>query len=95
MVARMKCFAGSILTIAKNSFDPVQVGVALWQATALESVLYGIQIVSVTDDILTKLDSIQSNFCADLMQVRRSSSHSAIIREMGLKPVSVMTTPVC
>ena len=88
MVARMKSFAGSILRIAKESFDPVKVGVALWQATALESVLYGIQIVSVTEDILTKMDSIQANFCADLMQVRRSSSHSAIIREMGLKPVS-------
>ena len=88
IVTRLKSFAGSILRIAKDSFDPIQVGVALWQSTALESVLYGIQIASVTDVILKQMDSIQANFCADLMQVRRSSSHAAIFREMGLKPVS-------
>ena len=87
IVARLKSFAGSILRIAKDSFDPIQVGVALWQSTALESVLYGIQIISVTEEILKKMDSIQANFCADLMQVRRNSSHAALIREMGLKPV--------
>ena len=90
IVSRLKSFAGSILRIARDSFDPIPVGMALWQTTALESVLYGIQIISVTEDILKKMDSVQANFCADLMQVRRNSSHSAIFREMGLSPVSII-----
>ena len=73
MVARLKSFAGSILRIAKDSFDPIQVGVTLWHSTALESVLYAIQIASVPEEIHNKMDSIQAKFCADLMQVRRNT----------------------
>ena len=63
-------------------------GEALWKSVALESILYGIQIISVTKDIMSKLDSIQCNFAADLIGVSRSSSHVGLLRELGWSPIS-------
>ena len=78
--------------MVKDSFDPIEVGMALWEAVALQSILYGIQVVSLTKSILTDLDSIQASFAADLMGVSRSSSHTGILREMGWGEISTTIT---
>ena len=67
--------------MAKESHDPIEVGEALWKTVALESILYGIQIISVTKDIMSKLDSIQCRFAADLIGVGGSSSHVGLMRD--------------
>ena len=90
LVSRIKSFAGLILPMARDSHDPIEVGEALWKSVALESILYGIQIVSVTNLILNKLDSVQASFAADLLGVGRSTSHAGILREMGWTPISCM-----
>ena len=69
--------------MAKESFDLIQVGVAIWKTIALKAVLYGIQVISVNEQILTNLDSIQTSFAADLLQVRRSCSQAVLLRELG------------
>ena len=38
IVSRLKSYAGTILSMARNSFDPIEVGEALWKSVALESV---------------------------------------------------------
>ena len=55
---------------------------------ALESILHGIQVISVTKANITQLDSIQASFAADLIGVKRSSSHAAILRELGWNTLS-------
>ncbi len=90
MVSRLRSYAGLILSMAKNSFDPIEVGEALWKSVALESILYGIQIISVNKQILSQLDSIQASFAADLMGINRSTSHVGILRELGWIPISSM-----
>ena len=74
--------------MARNSFDPIEVGIALWKSVALESVLYGIQIISITKSILSQLDSIQARFAADLIGVSRSTSHTGILGELGWVTIS-------
>jgi hypothetical protein len=75
IISRLKSYAGLILLMAQESFDPIEVGEAMWNSIAIEAVLYGIQTISVTEHILTKLDSIQATFAADLLQVNRTCSH--------------------
>ena len=74
--------------MAKESFDPIEVGEAMWKSIAIEAVLYGIQTISVTEHILTKLDSIQATFAADLLQVNRTCSHVGLLRELGWASIS-------
>ena len=56
----------------------------------MESALYGIQVISVTKANLAKLDSIQANFAADMIGVRRTCSHVAIRRELGWSAISTI-----
>ena len=72
IVSRLKTYAGLIFSMARESYDPVEVGEALWTAAAQESALYGSQIISLSKQILAKLDSIQAKFAADLLQVNRN-----------------------
>ena len=88
LVSRLKSYAGLILLMAKESFDPIEVGEAMWKSMALEAVLYGIQTISVSEQILTKLDYIQAKFAADLLQVNRSCSHVGLLRELGWVSIS-------
>ena len=83
VVSRLKSYAGMVLSMARESCAPVEVGEALWKSVALESVLYGIQIISLTKKILSELDSIQNRFVADLIGVSRSCSHVGTLRELG------------
>ena len=90
MISRLKSFASLMLPMAKDSFDPVVVGINLWKSIALPSVLYGIEIISVTQAIIDEMDSIQGRFCASLIGVRITSSHTAIRRELGLHSIESM-----
>ena len=38
--------------MAKESFDPIEVGEAIRKSIAIEAVLYGIQTISVTELVL-------------------------------------------
>ena len=58
IVSRLRSYAALTLQMAKESYDPIEVGEAVWKSIALEAVLYGTQVISVTEQILTKLDSI-------------------------------------
>ena len=81
IVSRLKSYAGMILSMARNSFDPIEIGEALWKSVALESVLFGIQIISVTKLIMSQLDSVQARFAADLIGVNRSTSHNTLAKK--------------
>ena len=52
IISRLKSYAGLILLMAKESFDPIEVGEAMWKSIAIEAVLYGIQTISVTELVL-------------------------------------------
>ena len=88
IVSRLRSYAGLILSLARESFDPIEVGEALWKSVALESILHGIQVTSVTKANIAQLDSIQACFAADLIGVRRSCSHPAILRELDWQTLS-------
>ena len=89
-ISRLKSYAGLILAMAKDSFDPIEVGMALWESVALESVLYSVQVISLTKANLSELDSIQASFAADLIGVCRSTSQIGILREMGWEKISII-----
>ena len=75
MISRLKSYAGIILGMAKESFDPISVGEALWQGVAIPAVLHGSEVVSVTmgkGGTVEKLDSIQARFGASLLRVRNT-----------------------
>ena len=71
--------------MARESFDPCHVADALWKQVAMEGILYGIKVSSVTKKILRKLDSIQAQVGAFILGVRHTCSHDAIRKELGWK----------
>ena len=83
IVSRAKSYAAKIIGIARESFDPCVVAEALWTQVALEGILHGIQVVSVTEQQLDQLDSIQARIGAVILRVRHSCSHAAIRKELG------------
>ena len=60
----------------------------MWKSIALESILYGIEITSMSKADLSTLDSIQGNFGAGLLGVRRTCTHAAIHKELGWLNIS-------
>ena len=81
MVARAKSYASKIISLAKESFDPCRVADALWKQVATEAILYGVQVVSITKEIMKTLDSIQARVGAFILGVRQTCSHEAIRKE--------------
>ena len=90
MVARAKSYAAKIITLARESYDPCRVASALWKQVATEGILYGIQAVSITKEIMKKLDSIQAGVGAFILGVRKTCSHEAIRKELGWKSMSAI-----
>ena len=76
--------------MARESFDPCHVADALWKQVAMEGILYGIKVASVTKEILRKLDSIQAHVGAFILGVRQTCSHDAIRKELGWKSMSTI-----
>ena len=66
------------------------VGDALWKSVALESVLYGMQAVRISNIDLEALDSVQRSFAADLLGVPRSTSGVGVLRELGWRKISTI-----
>ena len=87
MISRLKSFAGSILQMARNSFDPISVGITLWKSVALPAVLYGVEITSLDQATINKLESIQSEFSAHLLGLRKTVSASAVRSTLGIKTI--------
>jgi hypothetical protein len=87
IISRAKSYASRIIGIARDSHDPHSVADALWHQVALEGILHGIQITSVTENIMTQLDSIQAHVGAAILGVRQSTSHAAVRKELGWSTV--------
>ena len=82
-IAKLKSYKALIFAIARESFNPIEVAEAMWKGIAIESVLYGIEIASITKANMALLDSIQCQLGAALLGVRSSCSHAAILKELG------------
>ena len=79
IIARAKSYAAKVISMARESFDPCHVADALWKQVAMEGILYGIKVASVTKEILRKLDSIQAHVGAFILGVRQTCSHDALL----------------
>ena len=88
IVARLKALKGQTLIMARESFDPVAVGAILFTSMALLSVLYGIEVITLTAENSSALDSIQSQFASQLLNVNNTCAHIGILKEMGWVPVT-------
>ena len=85
---RLNSYKGKILALANNSFDKIKVGCALWQNVAIPAILYGVEILKLKSEDLTKLDSIQAEFIASLLGVSKSCSHVGLLKELNWVPIS-------
>ena len=70
--------------MAKETTFPVSAGLALWKSCAIESVFHGIEVLSMNNEDIDKMDSTQAMFGASLIGVRHSTSASGVLMELGL-----------
>ena len=79
-------YAGIILGMTKNDFDPIKNGLVLWNPMALAAALYGTEVIHFKRQDIKELESIQANFLAHLLGQRTSVSHVSVREEVGVKP---------
>ena len=89
-INQLKAIMGQIISLADNSYSPIQVGLALWKTCAIPALLHGIEIISVNRDNLKKLESIQHRFGSTLMGIAQSSTHVGVRKELGLQSISTL-----
>ena len=90
IISKLKSYKGQIINIARDSFNPIEVGEALWQSVALESSLHAAEVTNLSLKDLAILDSIQANFGVGMLGVRIGSSHAAILKELGWMSISTI-----
>ena len=76
--------------MAKETTFPVPAGLSLWKSCAIESVFHGIEVLSMNNEDIDKMESTQAMFGASLIGVRHSTSASGVLMELGLPKISFL-----
>ena len=86
MVAKAESYKGSILRLKQTVPDQVESYRAIWEGVALPSILYGVEALLVSQEIIEALDKIQAQVAKALLGVGVSSANVVAEVELGFKP---------
>ena len=89
-ICQLNSIMGQILALAKNSYEPITVGLALWNSCAIPALLHGIEIISLNKKDIDDLETLQCQFGAALLGVPISTAHCGVRRELGLVPIKIL-----
>ena len=80
----------TILDDFKNTFDKVYEGLRLWNNVCLPTVLYGTEIIPLSESTINILEDFQSNFMKKIFGNTYRLRHSIGKWELGLLPISAL-----
>ena len=84
---RAKSYLASILSLVKTGPDRAELAYALWTRCALPAVLYGTEVMPLTQYTISELEKCQSQVGKFILQLPRSSASVSSSLDAGLKPV--------
>ena len=79
--------AGRVKSLAKDSFNRIEVGEALWENVSLPSLLYGSECLTLTKTELGKLEASQRGLAKWLLGHDRNAAGVAASVELGWKSI--------
>ena len=87
MVSRANSYKDVILRTNKNEVDKISSSSALWCNVALPAILYGIDVVPITESVIQQLEVIQTKLGKSILAVPYSSANAIVYIELGWKPI--------
>ena len=84
---RAKDYFTRVLSLTKSGPDRCSLAYSLWVQVALPSILYGSEIIPLTQCTITEVEKYQSSIGKFILQLPRSSSNVSGFLDGGLKPI--------
>ena len=84
---RAKAYLASILSLVKTGPDRSELAFTLWSCCALPSILYGCEIMPLTQATISEIEKCQSQVGKFMLQIPRSSASVSVSIDAGLRPV--------
>ena len=84
---RAQSYLSSVLSLVKTGPDRSELAHTLWTCCALPSILYGSEVMPLTQATIDEVEKCQSQVGKFILQLPRSSASVASSLDAGLKPV--------
>ena len=80
-------YLASVLSLVKTGPDRSELAYTLWTCVALPSILYGAEVIPLTQATITEVEKHQALIGKFILQIPRSSANVASNIDAGLKPI--------
>ena len=80
-------YVSSVLSLVRSGPDRSKLAHSLWTQVALPSILYGANIIPLTQATISEVERCQSIVGKFILQLPRNSSNSCSFLDAGLKPI--------
>ena len=84
---RAQSYLARVLSLVKSGPDRAELAFTLWTCCALPSILYGAEVMPLTQTTISEVEKCQSQVGKFILQLPRSSASVAANLDGGLKPV--------
>ena len=84
---RAQRYLASVLSLVKTGPDRAELAYTLWTCCGLPSILYGAEVMPLTQATIAEVERCQSQVGKFMLQLPRSSASVAANIDAGLKPV--------
>ena len=87
---KARSYLSAVLALTRSGPNRSALAHALWTICGLPSILYGTEIIPLTQDTLKEVERCNTAVGKFILQIPRSSSNVACYVDAGLKPVSAV-----
>ena len=84
---RANSYLARVMSIVKTGPDRSSLAYTLWTQVALPSILYGAEILPLTDGTISEIEKCQASVGKLILQLPRSSANVAVHIDAGLRPI--------
>jgi hypothetical protein len=84
---RARDYHSRVLCLTKSGPDRCTLAYCLWTQVAIPSILYGSEVIPLTQCTITEVEKFQSSIGKFILQLPRSSSNVSGFLDGGLKPI--------
>ena len=84
---RSQSYLSSVLSLVRLGPDRAELAFALWTSAALPSILYGCEVIPLTQSTISEVERCQAQVGKFMLQLPRSSANVSACLDGGLKPV--------
>ena len=84
---RAQNYLSSVLSLVKTGPDRSELAYTLWTCCALPSILYGAEIMPLTQNTIAEVEKCQAAVGKFMLQIPRSSANVSSFIDAGLRPI--------